>query len=133
MDVRGRTTLEITVKICSQIVSPSDHLESKSAKDSSRKEYLLMPIISGFANHGSIMKTGYTFDEEVQASSSAGLSCSRSPLRNQCMAAVCFFGPDMIRTISWAKKSQEIAEQCGIATTFFNNPDWFLFNSSSTV
>ena len=54
--------------------STAAYLVSKSANDSSKKEYLLMPIISGFANHGSMMNTGYTFDEEVHASRSAGLS-----------------------------------------------------------
>lgn len=74
MKVRGRATEVGSGRIYSQYFSTVDYLLSKSAKDSSRKEYLLIPIISGFANHGSMMNTGYTFEEEVQASNSAGLS-----------------------------------------------------------
>jgi hypothetical protein len=74
VNVRGRATEVESGRIYSLYFSTIDYLLSKSAKDSSRKEYLLIPIISGFANHGSMMNTGYTFEEEVQASNSAGLS-----------------------------------------------------------
>lgn len=89
------------------------YLVSKSAKDSRRKEYLLMPTLSGFANQGSIIKTGYTFDEEVHASSSEGLSWSRSPLRNQCIAAVCFFVPDILNEMDWTKRSPQSKRRVG--------------------
>ena len=38
-----------------------------------------------------MIKIGYTVAEVVQASSNEGLSWSRKPLRNQWIAAVCFF------------------------------------------
>ena len=73
------------------------YLLSRSAKDSRRKEYLLMPTTSGFANHGSITNIGYTLADDVHASNNDGLSCNRKPFLNQCIAAVCFFPDDIVR------------------------------------
>ena len=73
------------------------YLLSRSAKDSSRKEYLFMPTTSGLANHGSITKIGYTLADDVHASINDGLSCNRKPFLNQCIAAVCFLPDDMVK------------------------------------
>ena len=56
---------------------------SRSWRDSRRKRRRLAPTRSGERNHGSSTKMGCTAAAPSHARTSAGLSCTRSPFRNQ--------------------------------------------------
>ena len=56
---------------------------SRSWRDSRRNRRRLAPTRSGERNHGSSTKMGCTAAAPSHARTSAGLSCTRSPFRNQ--------------------------------------------------
>ena len=85
-------TASSTVAPCSTIsrLLLARRLASRSARLCSRKFMRFVPTFCGFRKYGSSTNTGITRLPPSNASSSAGLSCSRSPLRNQttvCMPA----------------------------------------------